>query len=78
VKIEALAQLGAMLKGMEKNKGTAGLGRPSLGGSIVEPPKNPTTTLKELGIDKKTSMIAQQLAALPEEVRQAIFTVKRR
>jgi len=36
-------------------------------GSKGEPLLDPTPTLKELGIDKKTSMVAQQLAAMPEE-----------
>jgi len=59
VKIEALAQLGDMLKSMEKNRGTAGQGRPKLGGSNKKPPKSHAPTLKELKIDKKTSMVAQ-------------------
>jgi len=29
-------------------------------------------TLAELGLDKKTSMVAQQLAGMPEETRHAI------
>lgn len=47
-------------------RGTAGMGRPAFGGSIVEPPE-PTPTLADIGIDKKTSMRAQQLAAMPPE-----------
>jgi len=69
VKIEALAQLGDMLKSMEKNRGERGQ---FTGGSKGEPPVVGPPTLKELKIDKKTSMVAQQLAAMPEEIRQAI------
>ena len=58
MKIEALAQLGDMLKSMKKNRGTRGQ---FVGSSKVEPPMDSTPTLKELGIDKKTSMVAQRL-----------------
>lgn len=63
LKIEALVKLGAMLKRMPKHVG----GRPSKTGSTWEPLK-----LADIGIDKKTSMIAQQLAALPAKVRAAV------
>jgi len=56
VKIEALSQLGEMLESMKKNKGTRGQ---FVGSSKVEPPRDSTPTLKELKIDKKTSMVAQ-------------------
>jgi hypothetical protein len=56
VKIEALAQLGEMLKNMEKNRGERGQ---FTGGSKGEPPAVGPPTLKELKIDKKTSMVAQ-------------------
>ncbi len=68
VKIEALAQLGDMLKGMEKNVG-AMKGKT---GSKGEPLLDPTPTLADLGLDKKTSMVAQQLAAMPEALRKEI------
>ena len=71
MKIEALAQLGDMLKNMEKNKGRQ-LASRYVGGSTKELPKDPAPTLKELKIDKKTSMVAQQLAAMPEATRHAI------
>ena len=80
VKIEALAQLGEMLKSMEKNKGGGerGIGRAGKNAvpkenHIVAPP-----TLEELGIDKKTSMVAQALAKMPEEVREEIANVNGR
>ena len=44
---------GEMLKDMPKNEGTAGKGRPSLGGTKMEPPKVQPPTYSELGIDKK-------------------------
>lgn len=73
VKIEALAQLGDMLKGMEKQAGGRGLkGGGRNRGSTKELQLDAPPTLEELGIDKKTSMIAQQLSALPEEIRQEI------
>jgi hypothetical protein len=39
-------------------------------GSQKEPQVDAPPTLAELGIDKKTSMIAQRLATMPEEIRQ--------
>jgi hypothetical protein len=67
IKIEALAQLGMLLKEMPKNKGAKGS---IVTGDVREPVKDDTPTLSDLGITKKTSMIAQQLAALPEDTRQ--------
>ena len=55
LKIESLAKLGVMLRRMPKHLG----GRPLKTGSKVEP-----VTLADLGIDKKISMIAQQIASL--------------
>jgi hypothetical protein len=71
VKIEALAQLGAMLKDMEKQAG----GRSRMGGgrnrgSQKEPLLVGPPTLKELGIDKKTSMVAQ-LGAMLKKMEKA-------
>lgn len=37
------------------NTGTAGTGRPSLGGTREEPPKDTRPTLAEAGISKKLS-----------------------
>jgi len=52
--LEAERRLGQMLKTMEKNKGVRLSGRDNLGGIKLEPPTE-TPTLRELGIDKKTS-----------------------
>ena len=57
--IEALAQLGRMLKETPKNAGSRGVGKSGV------PNKNPT--LSDLGLDKKTSSIARKLALLPPE-----------
>lgn len=51
---------------MLKAKGSAGQlkGRDSSGGSVVEQLENTAPTLSEIGIDRKTSMRVQRLAAL--------------
>ena len=75
IKIYALAKLGELLAEMPKATGTRGQlrGKESSGGYNVEPPEShDTSTLAELGLDKKTSMVAQQLADLPTPVRDAI------
>jgi len=66
IKIEALAQLGRMLKDTPKAKGGEHGGKARIDGTRSEP-SNPTPTLADLGLDKKTSSIAQKLAALPAE-----------
>jgi len=48
-----------MLEKKPKNAGARGIGKSGV------PPENPT--LKDLGLDKKTSSIAQKLASLPPE-----------
>jgi len=53
VKILALVQPGAMLKAMEKNTGTKGIGN-----SLV-PKENRTPILSELGFEKKSSIVAK-------------------
>jgi hypothetical protein len=74
LRTDALARLGQLLLDMPKNTGRAGLGRPHLGDAPVQSPNdaNQPPTLASLGIDPRTSMMAQQLAALPEETRIAI------
>jgi hypothetical protein len=69
IRIEALARLGELLKTLEKAKNTSGLRRGPVGSSAV-----PTgvETLKDLGISKKVSHIAQRLAELPVAEREAI------
>lgn len=64
--VDTMLLLGQALAAMEKNGGQ--LRR----GSKIEPRENKPPTLAELGIDKKTSMIAQQISALPEEKIQAL------
>jgi hypothetical protein len=69
IKVRAERRLGEMLCEQKAaggmNVGTAGMGRPHIGGSERELPNSPT--LAEVGIDKKLSMRAQQLAAMPEQ-----------
>lgn len=66
IKVEALAQLGRMLKETPRNRGTRGqlIGPGIIGDTKLEPP---IPTLNELGLDKKTSKLAQDIAELPEE-----------
>jgi len=66
--VRAVAKLGELLQVMPKATG----GRPQKTGSGSEPVFSEAPTLAEIGIDKKTSMVAQQLAKLPEETREAI------
>lgn len=65
VKIEALRKVGELLEDTPKAKAR-------FDGSSKEPSKNGAATLKELGLDKKTSSIAQKLAALPEKDFEAV------
>ena len=68
-------QMGEFLKQMPKAKGTAGMGRPSLGGTHEEPPKD-LPTLADLNITKKQSHVVQKLATIPEpEFRERIAVV---
>ena len=57
-------RLGEFLAQTERAKGTAGAGRPKLGGPVVVPPKS-EPTLADLGISKNESSKAQKLAARP-------------
>jgi hypothetical protein len=76
IRIRAERRLGEMLAEQKKtvglNTGTAGQGRPALGGSKKKPPKDAQPTLAEAGIDKNLSSRAQKLAAVPD----AEFTAK--
>lgn len=66
VKIEALRKLGEMLKATPKNEGQIRRG------TKMEPRENQPQTLAELGLDKKTSSIAQKLADLPDEAFEQV------
>ena len=68
LKIDALAGLGELLKQTPKAEG----GRPRKTSTPSE--QVSTLTLAEMGIDRKTSSLAQRLASLPEVERHAIAT----
>jgi len=51
--------MGEFLKQMPKATGTAGMGRPKIGGAEAEPPKSPALTLASIGITKKQSSTAR-------------------
>ena len=73
VKIDALAGLGKLLEQTPKAKGSRGRGPGrGKGGAVVEPPFNEPPTLADMGIDKKTSSLAQRLASLSEVERNAV------
>lgn len=80
IKVEALAQLGRMLKATQRNTGSRLIGGSEeySGGSKVVPPDD-IPTLAEMGLDKKTSKLAQDIAGLPEEqvekVKQGVITL---
>jgi N6-adenosine-specific RNA methylase IME4 len=67
IKTRALAKLGELLKDLDKAKGGTPY-KKSTGATQV--PVEPT--LADLGITKKVSSVAQQLAALPAATREAI------
>lgn len=77
IKVRALARLGELLNQIEKAKGTRLAGREpgsnkGVGGTRREPPTTNAPTLADLGVTKKVSSVAQQLAALPADTREAI------
>jgi len=61
---ETERRAGEMLRDMEKAKGTAGQGRPSLGGATMLPPKDTPPTLSEIGITKRQSSDWQNVEAM--------------
>jgi len=83
IKVEALRSLGGMLKATPRSKGVRGQlkGRNSSGGTDLYRQKNQAETLAELRIDKRTSVIAQKLAELPdaafEQVREGNETISK-
>lgn len=58
IKVEALRQLGMMLKGTERNVGARGIGK-----SVVPKENCTPPTLSELGIDRKISSLSQKITA---------------
>lgn len=79
IKVEALRKLGEMLQAAPKAAGAKGLPGGGTRGSKKEPRVDDPPTLKELGLTKKESAVAQKLAALPEkdfeQVREGHVTV---
>lgn len=71
IKTYALAKLGEMLRAVPKATGGEYGGKSRIDGTRAEP-SNPKPTLADLGIDKKVSSLAQQIAALPMEKVEAI------
>lgn len=68
IRLRAERQLGEILGEMDKNTGTAGQGRPPIGGNIVLPPKDDTPKLTDLGISKMQSSRWQMEASIPEDM----------
>ena len=64
VKVEALRKLGEILKATPKSTGAKGIGKSAV------PKEN--RTLEDLGIDKKTSAVAQKLAGLSQEAFEQV------
>ncbi len=77
VKVEAMRKLGEILKATPKAK--TRMNGKNFDGTKKEPSKNDAPTLEELGLSKKESAVAQQLASLSEEafeqVREGSVTI---
>jgi N6-adenosine-specific RNA methylase IME4 len=71
LKVEALAGLGDLLKKQPRATGRSGPGR-GKAGTKAGPAFSDAPTLADLGIDKKTSSLAQRLASLSDAERNAI------
>src|SRR5690606_32625761 len=65
IRIRAERRLGEMIVQQKETVGLNEGGRPKKTGSDMEPVSKPT--LEQAGIDKKLSMRAQKLAAVPED-----------
>ncbi len=78
IRMRAERRLGELIVAQKEtvglNTGTAGKGRPSLGGANEEPPKDTRPTLAEAGIDKKLSSRAQKLAAVPKDEFEGLLS----
>jgi len=66
IKVEALRQLGVMLKETERATG-GDAQRTRFNKSTESPP-----TYADIGLDKKTAALAQRIADLPEEQFEAV------
>jgi hypothetical protein len=66
IKVEALRQLGNMLDEATLNAGARGYGKSGV--------TNQNPTLAEMGLDKKTSKLAQDIAKLPEKQYQSVVS----
>ena len=67
-------RLGELLLDTERAKGTAGTGRPTLGGHKALPPKSDAPTLAELGITKNESAEAQVIAQASSKDKEGFAT----
>lgn len=74
IKLEALRQLGQMLQSTPRATGTRGqlVGRDSSGGHKTVPPESEIPSYSDLGLDKRTSKLAQDVAALPDEIFEQV------
>lgn len=72
LRLDAERKLGEIIRDTPKATGAAGIGKSD--SAVPEKYRTQPPTLAKLGIDKKTSSRAQQLAALPEETVDAIKT----
>lgn len=70
IEVEALAQLGRMLKETQRNTGAKGEGPIA----VPKEYRNQAPTLADLGLNKKTSKLAQDVAALPAEQIEKVKT----
>jgi len=70
IRLRAERKAGSLLAERDKAPGTAGMGRPPLGGRTAEPP-NDVPTLRDLGISKQQSSDWQRMAAVPEQEFEA-------
>lgn len=74
IKLEALRQLGVLLKETPKQAGGRNRKGGGSRGSKKEPQLSAPQTLADLGLDKKTSSLAQRVANLSEEKFQDVRT----
>jgi N6-adenosine-specific RNA methylase IME4 len=72
VKTDALARLGELLRDVTKAKGAAAGGKKESSRGTYTELRDGAPTLADYGISKKVASVAQQLAALPPDVREEI------